>query len=221
MFQFHSFLRADEFLDFHARLFGIAAKERKKRIPQVLEQVGLAESSRARIRTFSKGMLQRIGIGQAIINKPRLLFLDEPTSALDPMGRRDMRDLIINLKREGTTIFLNSHMLSEVEMVCDRIGIMNRGKLARVADIESLTRPEHHVDIKVEGLTDETLERLRAITKSVTREDGHLSIALEREDQVNEVTIIIAESGATLLELKPRQVSLEDAFFDVIGEELE
>jgi ABC-2 type transport system ATP-binding protein len=137
------------------------------------------------------------------------------------MGRRDMRDLIINLKREGTTIFLNSHMLSEVEMVCDRIGIMNRGKLARLADIESLTRPEHHVDIKVEGLTDETLERLRAITKSVTREDGHLSIALEREDQVNEVTIIIAESGATLLELKPRQVSLEDAFFDVIGEELE
>jgi len=218
MFQFHPFLRADEFLDFHARLFGIPAGERSKRIPEVLEQVGLKESSRSRIRTFSKGMLQRIGIGQAIINRPRLLFLDEPTSALDPMGRRDMRDLIINLKREGTTIFLNSHMLSEVEMVCDRVGIMNKGRLARVSDVASLTQAEHHVDIRAEGLTDATVERIRAIARGVERKDGYLNVILEREEQVNEITIIIAESGATLLELKPRQVALEEAFLEVIEE---
>lgn len=218
MFQFHPFLRADEFLDFHGRLFGMASSERKQRIPEVLDQVGLSENGRARIRTFSKGMLQRIGIGQAIMNRPRLLFLDEPTSALDPMGRRDMRDLIIRLKREGTTIFLNSHMLSEVEMICDRVGIMNEGRLARVSDVESLTRAEHHVDIKVEGLTDATFERIRAVARRVDREDGYLNITLEREDQINEITVIIAESGATLLELKPRQVALEEAFLGVIEE---
>lgn len=218
MFQFHPFLRADEFLDFHGRLFGMPKDLRRQRIPEVLDQVGLAESAGARIRTFSKGMLQRIGIGQAIINEPRLLFLDEPTSALDPMGRRDMRDLIINLKRAGTTIFLNSHMLSEVEMVCDRVGIMNQGKLARVADIESLTRTEHHVDIKAKGLDEKTLERIRAIAKDVVTDDGRISVTLGREDQINEITNIIAESGATLLELKPRQVALEEAFLEVIEE---
>ncbi|MHB0914556.1 MAG: ABC transporter ATP-binding protein [Thermoleophilia bacterium] len=218
MFQFHDFMRADEFLDFHGRLFGMPKNERRQRIPEVLDLVGLAENSRARIRTFSKGMLQRIGIGQAIINRPLLLFLDEPTSALDPMGRRDMRDLIVNLKREGTTIFLNSHMLSEVEMICDRVGIMNQGRLARVSDIESITRAEHHVDIKAEGLDDATLDRIRAVARSVTRRDGYIYVTLEREEQINQITIIIAESGATLLELKPRQVALEDAFLEVIEE---
>ena len=218
MFQFHSFLRADEFLDFHARLYGIPKSERRKRIPEVLEKVGLADNAQSRIRTFSKGMLQRIGIGQAIITRPRLLFLDEPTSALDPMGRRDMRDLINDLKAEGSTIFLNSHMLSEVEMVCDQVGIMNEGKLARISDLQSLTRQVHHVDIKVEGLTDEAFERIRALAANVTREDGSLSITLEREEQLNQLTIIITESGATLLEMKQRETPLEEAFLQVIEE---
>jgi ABC-2 type transport system ATP-binding protein len=218
MFQFHSFLRADEFLDFHARLYGIRGSERRKRIPEVLEQVGLADNAKSRIRTFSKGMLQRIGIGQAIINRPRLLFLDEPTSALDPMGRRDMRDLINDLKAEGSTIFLNSHMLSEVEMVCDQVGIMNGGKLARISDLQSLTRQVHQVDIKVERLTDEAFEKIRALAASVTREDGSLSITLEREEQLNQLTIIITESGATLLEMKQRETPLEEAFLQVIEE---
>ncbi|MHB9053711.1 MAG: ABC transporter ATP-binding protein [Thermoleophilia bacterium] len=218
MFQFHDFLRAEEFLDFHARLYGMPAAERKRRIGEVLELVGLKESARSRIRTYSKGMLQRIGIGQAIINKPEVLFLDEPTSALDPLGRRDVRDLILSLRDEGTTVFLNSHLLSEVEMTCSQIGILNKGKLIRLGDIESLVQPTHCVDIRVEGLPAEALDKIRKVAANIEGSNGDMTVMLKDEAQVSLLAKIIMESGAVLREFTPRSQQLEEIFVQSIEE---
>ncbi|MHB8859504.1 MAG: ABC transporter ATP-binding protein [Thermoleophilia bacterium] len=218
LFQFHDFLRAEEFLDFHARLYGMPAADRKRRIEEVLELVGLKEASRSRIRTFSKGMLQRIGIGQAIINKPELLFLDEPTSALDPLGRRDVRDLILSLRDGGTTVFLNSHLLSEVEMTCSQIGILNKGKLIRVGDIQSLIQTTHCVDIRVEGLPEETLEKIRRMATNIEANNGDMTVTLEDEEQVPLLARMIMDSGAVLREFTPRSQQLEEVFVQSIEE---
>ncbi len=216
-FQFHAFLRAEEFLDFHARLYGMENPRRKARVREVLELVGLKDSARSRIRTFSKGMLQRIGLGQAIINDPELLILDEPTSALDPMGRRDVRELLNRLKDSGTTIFLNSHMLSEVEMICGQAAIMNHGRLVRLADMASLTRPSHQVDVKVEALPDAAMVMIESLAKQVEfSRDSCMTVTLDREEQITELAEIIMKSGANLKEFTPRRQPLEDAFIKVI-----
>jgi len=218
LFQFHTFLRADEFLDFHARLYGIPAGRRRQRVAEVLEIVGLSENAKSRIRTFSKGMLQRIGIGQAIINEPGLLFLDEPTSALDPMGRRDVRDLILKLREKGTTVFLNSHLLSEVEMTCTQIGILNKGQLVRVGDIQSLAQPTHCVDIRVEGLPPETMADIRDLATKVDGDEKEMTVTVENEAQVEKVARMIMESGAQLREFTPRSQQLEEIFLQSIEE---
>ncbi len=218
LFQFHSFLRANEFLDFHARLYGIPSGRRRKRVEEVLEIVGLSENSTSRLRTFSKGMLQRIGIGQAIINEPKLLFLDEPTSALDPMGRRDVRDLILQLRDRGTTVFLNSHLLSEVEMTCSLIGILNKGRLVRIGDVQSLVQPTHCVDIRVDGLPAETMGKIRDLATSVEARDGEMTVTLSSEDEIPSLARLIMESGAQMREFTPRSQQLEEVFLQSIEE---
>ncbi len=218
LFQFHPFLRADEFLDFHARLYGMPSDRRLRRVPEVLEQVGLSENSKSRLRTFSKGMLQRVGIGQAIINEPRLLFLDEPTSALDPLGRRDIRDLILKLREGGTTVFLNSHLLSEVEMTCTMIGILNKSRLVKTGDMQSLVQPTQCVDIKVEGLADETMEKIRGLATNVEVNEGEMTVTLKDEEQVPLLARMIMDSGAVLREFTPRTQQLEEVFLQSIEE---
>ncbi|MHB8792254.1 MAG: ABC transporter ATP-binding protein [Thermoleophilia bacterium] len=218
LFQFHEFLRADEFLDFHARLYGIPSDRRASRIAAVLELVGLKDSASSKIRTFSKGMLQRIGIGQAIINEPELLFLDEPTSALDPMGRRDVRDLILDLRDAGTTVFLNSHLLSEVEMTCTQIGILNKGKLVRIGDMESMIQPTLCVDVKVDGLSDETLEKIRDLVASVEIDGDEMKVIVRDEDQVKMLARMIMDSGAEIRQFTPRRQQLEEVFLQSIEE---
>ena len=134
---FPKYLRPDEVLDYFGRLLGLSAAERKRRIPEVLEWCSLA-GERRQVRQFSKGMKQRLGLAQAILGSPDLLILDEPTADLDPVGRRDVRALIQGLKERGTTILLNSHLLSEVERVCDRVAIMSRGRILKEGPMEEL-----------------------------------------------------------------------------------
>ena len=127
---FYDYLTARELLDYYARLFGFAAAERRERVTRFLERVGLAERPRVQLRKFSKGMLQRVGIAQAILHDPQVIFLDEPMSGLDPVGRREVRDIIHDLKREGRTVFFSTHILSDAEMLCDRVGGAGRRKIA-------------------------------------------------------------------------------------------
>ena len=130
-FRFHEWLTATEFLDLHGRLYGMEKKARTAVIPDLLALVGLSDQASTKLKTFSKGMLQRIGLAQALINDPELVFLDEPTSGLDPLGRRLVRDIINYLRQEGTAVFLNSHLLSEVEKTCDRVAFIREGQRCR------------------------------------------------------------------------------------------
>jgi ABC-2 type transport system ATP-binding protein len=137
---FYDYLTAHELLDYYGQLSGVPAKDRKKRVEEVLERVGLTDIKGVQLRKFSKGMLQRAGIAQAILHSPRLVFLDEPMSGLDPLGRREVRDLILQLQQEGKTVFFSTHILSDAEALCDRVAIINKGELRGVGAVEELTK---------------------------------------------------------------------------------
>ena len=136
---FYDYLTAHELLDYYGQLSGLSSAERGPRVDEVLTQVGLTEIKRLQLRKFSKGMLQRVGIAQAILHKPKLVFFDEPMSGLDPLGRREVRDLMQRLKQEGTTVFFSTHILSDAEAICDRVAILHKGELRGVGAIEELT----------------------------------------------------------------------------------
>ena len=136
---FYDYLTAPELLDYYAQLSGVPESERRKRVPALLERVGLADAGKKHLRKFSKGMLQRVGIAQAIIHDPKLIFLDEPMSGLDPIGRREMRELLQGLKDEGKTLFLTTHILSDAEALCDRVAVIHQGELRGIGVVEDLT----------------------------------------------------------------------------------
>ncbi|MCL5109378.1 MAG: ABC transporter ATP-binding protein [Chloroflexi bacterium] len=217
-FRFHDWLQATEFLDWHGELYGMSPAERRKRIPEVLAAVGLADVPHQRLHTFSKGMLQRIGLAQALLNHPAVVFLDEPTSALDPLGRRDVRDLIKQVKAEGVTVFLNSHLLSEIEMVCDRVAIIDHGRVVSQGRLNDLLASQLEVDLRVEGLSAEGLAALQALSASLSVTGDRLQAAVRQEEDIPRLVEAVVSSGAHLYELTPRRRSLEDLFVRVIEE---
>jgi ABC-2 type transport system ATP-binding protein len=135
---FYDYLSAPELLDYYAQLSGVSHEERRKRIPRLLERIGLADVGKKQLRKFSKGMLQRVGIAQAIIHNPRVVFLDEPMSGLDPVGRREIRELILSLKQDGKTVFFSTHILSDAEALCDRVAVIHKGVLRGIGVVEDL-----------------------------------------------------------------------------------
>ena len=137
---FYDYLTAHELLNYYGQLSGVPGKERKARVDEVLQRVGLTDIKGVQLRKFSKGMLQRVGIAQAILHKPKLVFFDEPMSGLDPLGRREVRDLILQLQTEGTTVFFSTHILSDAETLCDRVAIIHKGELRGVGSVEDLTK---------------------------------------------------------------------------------
>jgi ABC-2 type transport system ATP-binding protein len=215
-FRFHEWLKAAEFLDFHGELYGLPVAERRRRIPEILDMVGLAGREGDRLRTFSKGMLQRVGLAQAIINDPELVFLDEPTSALDPLGRRDVRDIIRALKARGMTVFLNSHLLSEVEMVCDRVAFVHRGRVARLGPLSELLHEEVSVDLTVGAYDRSVLRRLESYGAIQAAEEGQITIAVGHRDDIPPVVDLLVAAGVRVYGVTPRRRSLEDLFIDIV-----
>lgn len=218
-FRFHEWLRADEFLDFHGSLYGLSPAERRRRTPEVLELVGLAGRARSRLSTFSKGMLQRIGLAQALIADPQLVFLDEPTSALDPIGRRDVRDVIHHLKQRGVTVFLNSHLLSEVEQVCDRAAIIKAGQVAAVGTLDELLSTSEVVDVRA-VLPPPLAADLGARYRLLEYDEGAdgvtaFTLALAEAD-VPGLVDDLTRGGARVHAVAPRQRSLEDLFVEIV-----
>jgi ABC-2 type transport system ATP-binding protein len=233
-FRFHEWLRAEEFLDLHASLYGVPRAERPRRIAEALKLVGLEARAGDALRTFSKGMLQRIGIGQALIADPKLVILDEPTSALDPIGRRDVRDLIRTLRGRGVAVFLNSHLLSEVEMVCDRVAIIDRGRVVRHGPLQELVAGTMEIEVRVAGASDAALAALDLEWPRVTRQtvaseaaavgsgggptNGVLTLryAVREEADGARIADALVRDGARLHALVPRHTTLEDLFVDVV-----
>ena len=210
---FYDYLTARELLEYYAQLSGVPAKERTARVNEVLARVGMAENAGTQLRKFSKGMLQRVGLAQAIVHNPRLIFLDEPMSGLDPIGRREVRDLIQSLKDEGKTIFFSTHILSDAEALCDRVAVLNRGELRGVGVVADLTS---RVTGKSEVIWNGTpaadrLARL-GIEVHLTAETARCVVA---EDRLNEVLDAIRQSpDSRLISVNPVRGTLEDYFVE-------
>jgi ABC-2 type transport system ATP-binding protein len=166
----YKFLDAEETLDFYGRLFDMPPEERKRRADALIEMVGLSRDKKRQLREYSKGMTRRIGVAQALINDPELVLLDEPTSGLDPIGTREMKDLIIDLKERGKTVILCSHLLADVEDVCDRIAVLHQGELKELGRVDELLRVTDITQIRTSGLPPVAHEEIRAI---IQRHGGH------------------------------------------------
>jgi ABC-2 type transport system ATP-binding protein len=207
---FYDYLTARELLDYYGSLSGVPAKQRSSRVSEVLERVGLRESSAVQLRRFSKGMLQRVGIAQAILHNPKVVFLDEPMSGLDPMGRREVRDLIEQLKREGKTVFFSTHILSDAEALCDRVAIMHLGQLRKIGVVSDLISG-------VRGRV-EMVWRGASVSPALAKmaEESHVSgqtvRAIVREENQEAAIDLLRREGLSLVSLVPVRASLEDYF---------
>lgn len=217
-FRFHEWLTAREFLDFHGQLYGMSGKRRSQRIADVLATVNLERAATQQLRTFSKGMLQRIGIAQALIHDPDLIFLDEPTSALDPIGRRLVRDIIRRLKAEKKTVFLNSHLLSEVEAVCDRVAIIQRGEVVRDGTLDELLATQRLLDVRAHGIAEDVLEQVKAQWELTAIEGDRLTLALNDPKDVPNVVSLLVNGGAAVHHVALRHESLEDLFVRTVDD---
>ena len=159
----YRFLNAEETLDFYGKLFDMPADVRRKRVGELIEMVGLTGAKRRQLKEYSKGMTRRIGLAQALINDPELVLLDEPTSGLDPIGTRDIKDLILNLKKQGKTVVMCSHLLADVQDVCDRIGILYQGELKELGRVDSLLKVRDETDIRATGLDEAAQEEIKQL----------------------------------------------------------
>ncbi len=216
-FRFHDWLSGAEFLKLHAELYGMGAAESRRRIGELLDQVGLTPHAGKKLRAYSKGMLQRVGLAQALLNQPELVFLDEPTSGLDPVGRRMVRDIIRELRSAGTTVFLNSHLLSEVEITCDRVAFIKQGEVLRVSALQSLVEGELTVTIRAHPLEPETVAGLSRWAASLRQDGEHLSLTLHGEADLPEISRYLVQRGVDIYTLTPQKIALEDLFIQIVG----
>ena len=216
-FRFHDWLKASEFLKLHADLYHIPDETSRRRIPELLELVNLTPHAQKKLREFSKGMLQRIGLAQALLNQPDLVILDEPTSGLDPVGRRLVRDIIRDLRQRGTTVFLNSHLLSEVEITCDRVAFIKHGEVIRISPLQALMEGELSVQIRARNLRPEVITGLSQWSQSVRMDGEHLSLTLASELDLPAVNRYLVSEGVDVFALRPQHVSLEDLFIEIVG----
>lgn len=214
--RYPGYLTGIQLLDFYAALARVRKAERAWLTTAWLERVGMKEWGGTRIREYSKGMMQRLGIAQALMNDPELLVLDEPTDGVDPVGRREIRNLLLELKKQGKTIFLNSHLLSELELICDRVAILKEGLVARQGPLRDLTDRILGYRVRVVGDVSAMAPRIAELGGRV--EDGHIALASQDPRKVNEV-IDVLRAGQVLIEsVEPRRLSLEEVFVEVLGE---
>ena len=215
-FRFQEWATGHELLDFHGRLSGMDAAERRRRIPEVLERVGLAGRGAEPVRRYSKGMTQRIGLAQAILHRPKLVLLDEPTSALDPVGRRDVRLLVRELADDGVAVFLNSHLLTEVEAVCDRVAIVDRGRLVRAGRLADLAGAAAQLRLVVDRVDRELLGKLAQHGEVADVTGMVVTLTVDSVDVAPMVAESLIGSGYRLYGLIPVQPSLEDVFVGLV-----
>ncbi|QTA81908.1 Uncharacterized ABC transporter, ATP-binding protein and DUF4162 [Desulfonema limicola] len=210
---FYSHLTAFESLDFYGRLFNISKKQRQNRIDELLLLVGLEHARNRQLRKFSRGMLQRVGIAQALINDPGLLILDEPMSGLDPMGRKEMRDIILSCRKKGKTVIFSSHILSDVEMICDRVAIIFGGKLQEIVHVNDiLDRDIRNWEITVKGFTPELAAYSEKHGFDTIQTENRVLVKIDNEEQAKLFLKEMEKNNAALVSFGPKRDSLEDIF---------
>ena len=217
---FYDYLTARELMSYFAELFGIDAAERKQRTEDLLARVGLDEKDwNKQLRKFSKGMLQRVGLAQALINQPEIVFLDEPMSGLDPIGRREIRELIADLREQGTTVFMSTHILSDIEALCDRVAILRKGKLAATGKLDELLTESGETqgfEIMVKGVfahdLEESISQIAGAT--LTAKANGANVQVTEENDIEKVLHETKKLGGKLVSVQPVKQSLEELFVE-------
>jgi ABC-2 type transport system ATP-binding protein len=216
-FRFYDWLTPAELLKLHGRLYGMSHTVLRERVPALLGLVGLTPHRDKRLRDFSKGMLQRIGLAQALLNEPDLIFLDEPTSGLDPFGRRLVRDIIKGQRDRGATVLLNSHLLGEVEITCDRVAFIRDGEVVETRQLNGECEEQTTVSIRAVNVTAEVVNGLSQWSSLVRSEGERLTITLSSRALLPEVVRYLVAKGADVYEVTPRRLSLEERFLEIVG----
>jgi len=202
-------------MDFYGILYGMSKDDRRKKIPELLDQVGLASRMHHKIRTYSKGMKQRTGIAQAIFHDPDLIFLDEPTDGVDPVGRREIREMIADRKRKGATVFVNSHLLGEIELMCDRVAIMQKGELIREGTVQELTARRGVFVLGVDGGAFPEAE-VRAAGFAVRAVSDRWEITLADGQTIDPVVQLVRDRGLRMTHMVEQKQTLEDIFVSLV-----
>src|SRR5512146_2470410 len=213
---FYDYLTAEEFLCFYGKLAGLDRETTRKRIPQLLERVSLTEARQKQLRKFSKGMLQRIGLAQALIHDPELVILDEPMSGLDPIGRKEVRDLILSLRDQGKTVFFSTHIISDVEMICDRVGILAKGRILSLGRIEDLVN-EHvaqTVEVVCDGVVGDDLPDIKRLATRILQRGDRCLMILPGQHHLEQVLAVLRLAGGKLVSVIPHKDSLEEIFLE-------
>ena len=215
---FYDHLTAQEFLNYAASLYGLRAVERRRRSGELIEQLGLAASRNVELRKYSKGMIQRLGIAQVLINDPDLVFLDEPMSGLDPLGRREVREVILRLKERKKTVFFSTHILSDAETLCDRVAVLNHGRLEGCGELNAILRlGVTTTELVLEAPSAEVMAGLVPYASSVIRTGERVRLEIAEESEVERSLEIILRGNAKLISMNPVKRSLEDYFLQKVG----
>lgn len=217
-FRFQDWLSGREFLDLHARLYGISNVKRQTSIEKLLARVDLQDAANRKLKEYSKGMLQRVGLAAALLNEPDLVFLDEPTSGLDPLGRLLVRDVIQDLRAQGTCVFLNSHLLSEVEITCDRVAFVKNGRVVRETSLHQ-TLNVIEIELIVKNSTPRLLHELAQFGKNVQQANGTIHLETESEARIPEINRWLVAQGIDVYKIGAAKLSLEKMFLDVMGKD--
>ena len=216
-FRFYDWLSASELILLHGRLCGLAEDLLRRKVPRLLERVGLGAQHSKPLRSFSKGMMQRVGLAQAIVNDPEILFLDEPASGLDPAGRKLVRDLIREQRDRGATVFLNSHLLGEVEQSCDRVAFIQEGNVIGIHEMGAWQTAQTEVEIKAARVNLLTLKSLDKVAQEIRVDGESLRLRIDGEDRLPEVVRCLVEGGAEVFSVIPQRISLEELFLKIMG----
>lgn len=217
-FRFQEWLTGREFLDLHGRLYGMSPNALRPRIEELLERVDLLDAGNRKLREYSKGMLQRVGLAQALLNSPALVFLDEPTSGLDPLGRLLVRDIINELRQQGTAVFLNSHLLSEVEITCDRVAFVKQGRV--VKELALADQPaEIEIELKLGNPPPRLLVDLAQFGRNIRQLNGSIHLQTDDETRVPELNRWLVAQGVDVYKIGAARPSLETLFLEVMGED--
>jgi len=216
-FRFYEWLTAEELLSVHGRLYGMSKPKLGERIPGLLNEVGLWPHREKRVRDFSKGMMQRLGLAQALLNEPELIFLDEPTSGLDPAGRKLVRDIIRAQRDRGATVFLNSHLLGEVEATCDRVGFIKDGEVVETRRLGALIEGEVTVSMRARNLGTETLAELAQRVSSLKTIGDGVIFYIPSMDLLPGIVRFLVGQNVDVYEITPQRLSLEDLFLRIVG----
>ncbi len=213
--RFPSYLTAEQLMDLVGALHLVPEAERRKRSRTLLEELGLGEWQKARIHKFSKGMLQRLALAQALLHQPELLVLDEPTDGLDPLGRRQVRDILAACRARGQTVFLNSHLLSEVESICEQVAILHQGRVVAQGSIEQLTARGGY-QLQVTGLAENEFAALAARALKAASQDGHAVFHFPDRPTLNSAVDLVRAAGGEVERVEPLRATLEDAFIETV-----